>query len=279
MTGLLITLVLLAFVGAVAGFSSGLFGIGGGAVMVPALFFTFRSLNVDPAIVMHISVATSSAVIIINSIRSVRSHYARDSVDMGLLWPKRWWNSYALWIGVGSFLAAAILAPVLSSDSLTVIFAIIAMLVAVQLILGRPEFALRSSVPGGMGPPLVGGSIGSLSAIMGIGGGSLSVPFLTLCGVPVHRAVGTAAGFGLAIALPATLGFIISGWGIAGRPVGSLGYVNMFGFALIVACAWPCVPLGATVAHTLNASRLRKIFGVCLALIALNMARIAVSGG
>lgn len=276
MIDILVNLMVLAAVGALAGYSAGLFGIGGGAVMVPALFFAFRSLGVDPAVIMHTSVATSAAVIIFNGFRSVRSHLERDSVDMDLLWPRRWWTSYALWIGVGSFTAAALIAPHLSSDSLTLIFAAIGSLVALQLIMGRPDFVLRPDVPRGAGPPVIGGTIGGLSAIMGIGGGSMSVPFLTLCGVPVHRAVGTSAGFGLAIAIPATLGFILSGWGVSGRPVGSLGYVNLVGFALIVIFAWPFVPLGTRSAHRLNAAMLRRIFGVCLALIALNMARIAL---
>ena len=277
MSDLAVNIVVLMLVGAGAGYASGLFGIGGGAVMVPALFFAFRSLGVDEGVVMHCAVATSAAVIIFNGARSVRSHRARDSVEMDLLWPReRWWNSYALWIAVGSFVAAWALAPRLSSDALTAIFAGVALLVALQFIFGRPGFTLRDGVPGGAAPPLVGGGIGALSAIMGIGGGSLSVPFLTLCGMPVHRAVGTAAGFGLAIAVPATLGFVIGGWGVAGRPVGSLGYVNLLGLALIVVCAWPFVPLGTRSAHSLRPGPLRKVFGVALALIALNMARIAV---
>lgn len=266
---------LLIGVGALAGFSAGLFGIGGGSVMVPALFYAFQSLGVDPAIVMHCAVATSASVIIINGYRSTRSHWERESVAMDLLWPKQWWSSYALWIGIGAFIGAVWLAPRLASNSLTLIFAVVAFLVALQFIFGRPSFTVRDSVPGGVAPPLVGGSVGALSAIMGIGGGSLSVPLLTLCGMPVHRAVGTAAGFGLAIAIPATAGFIVSGWSIDGRPPLSLGYVNLAGFVLIVASAWFMVPLGTSAAHRLKAVPLRRIFGICLALVALNMAREA----
>lgn len=263
---------LLLGVGALAGFTAGLFGIGGGAVMVPALFFAFSVLGVDPDVVMHCAVATSASVIIVNGYRSTRSHLARGSVDMALLWPRQLWRSYALWIGVGAFFGAVWLAPRLGSDGLTLIFAIVAFLVALQFIIGRPDFTLRETVPGGVAPPFVGGSVGSLSAIMGIGGGSISVPLLTLCGMPVHRAVGTAAGFGLAIAIPATIGFVISGLGVAGRPPGSLGYVNLIGFALIVLSAWFMVPLGTAMAHRLQAAPLRRIFGICLALVALNMA-------
>ena len=273
MTEFLPLILLLIGVGALAGFSAGLFGIGGGAVMVPVLFYAFQSLGVDPNVVMHCAVATSASVIIVNGFRSTRSHLKRDSVAMDLLWPERWWSSYALWIGLGAFVGAVWLAPRLGSDTLTLIFAVVAFLVALQFIFGRPSWVLRDSVPGGAGPPIVGGSVGALSAIMGIGGGSLSVPLLTLCGMPVHRAVGTAAGFGLAIAIPATLGFIVSGWGLEGRPALSLGYVNLAGFALIVASAWYMVPLGTAMAHRLQAVPLRRIFGICLALVALNMAR------
>lgn len=276
MSELLPLVAVLAGVGALAGFTAGLFGIGGGAVMVPALFFAFRALGVADAVVMHGAVATSAAVIIVNGLRSVAAHRARGSVDMDLVLPRRGWNSYALWTGLGSFAAALWLAPRLSSSVLTLVFAGVALGVALQFVLGRPDRVLRAGVPGGAGPPLIGASIGALSAIMGIGGGSLSVPFLTLCGVPVRRAVGTAAGFGVAIAVPATLGFIVSGWGVPGRAPGSLGYVNLVGFALIVVCAWPAVPMGTALAHRLDPAVLRRVFGLALAAVALNMARVAV---
>jgi len=261
-------------VGGVAGLTAGLFGIGGGAVMVPALYYAFSELGVPEEIVMHCAVATSAAVIILNALRSTRAHQAKDAVDMSLVWPEsRWWQSYGVWIGVGAFAAAIWIAPRLSSDVLTRIFGGVAILVAFQFIFGKPNFVFRKTVPRGPAPILAGGSVGVLSSLMGIGGGSLSVPLLTLCGVPIHRAIGTAAAFGLFIAVPATLGFILSGWGIAGRPFGSLGYVNGLGFVLITIAAWPMVPFGAKLAHKLDATLLRRIFGICLALVALNMAR------
>ena len=278
MSELVINGLILILVGGLSGFIAGMFGIGGGSVMVPALFFAFRALGVDSTVLMHCAVATSSAVIIVNGWRSMRSHLARDSVDMELLWPRaNPWKSYGLWIALGSFSAALFLAPRLSGTVLTVIFAVVAMIVAAQFIFGRPETIIRSTVPRGAGPPLIGGSIGALSAVMGIGGGSLSVPFLTLFGVPVHRAIGTAAGFGLMIAVPATLGFIVSGWGLSGRPFGSLGYVHVPGAALMVAFAWALIPIGTRAAHRLDAGLLRRIFGIGLALIALNMARVALA--
>ena len=267
-------IVALLAVGGVAGLTAGMFGIGGGAVMVPALYYAFSELGVPDDIVMHCAVATSAAVIILNAARSTRAHHDKGAVDMSLVWPKsKWWQSYGLWIGVGAFAAAIWMAPRLSSDVLTRLFAGIALLVSLQFIFGKPSFVFRQSVPRGPAPVIVGGSVGILSSLMGIGGGSLSVPLLTLCGVPIHRAIGTAAAFGLFIAVPATVGFILSGWSMEGHPFGSLGYVNGLGFALITIAAWPMVPLGAKLAHKLDATLLRRIFGICLALVALNMAR------
>ena len=271
-------IIALLAVGGLAGLTAGLFGIGGGAVMVPALFYAFSELGVPDDIVMHCAVATSAAVIILNAFRSTRAHQKKDAVDMSLVWPQengrgKWWQSYGLWIGVGAFAAAIWIAPRLSSDVLTRLFAGIALFVSMQFIFGKPSFVFRNTVPRGPAPLLAGGGVGILSSLMGIGGGSLSVPLLMLCGVPIHRAIGTAAAFGLFIAMPATLGFIMSGWGIAGRPFGSLGYVNGLGFALITLAAWPMVPLGAKLAHRLDATVLRRVFGICLALIAFNMVR------
>jgi uncharacterized membrane protein YfcA len=156
---------------------------------------------------------------------------------------------------------------------LTILFGVIALLVALQFIFGRPDFILRQSVPGGIAPPVIGSSVGGLSALMGIGGGSLSVPLLSLCNVPIHRAIGTASGFGLAIALPATAGFIVSGWDVAARPAFSLGYVNIAGFIIIAGVSSLFVPLGVKGAHALDAKSLKRIFGICLMLVAANMIR------
>lgn len=266
----------LSAVGATAGLTSGLFGIGGGSVMVPVLFYAFLSLGVPEEVVMHCAVATSSSVIIFNAIRSVRQHNQRGAVDWDLLWPRNPLLSYGLWIGLGAFLGASWLAPRLSAASLTLIFAGVASLVALKFIFGQPDWRIRDNVPGGAARPVVGGSIGALSAIMGIGGGSLTVPLMNMCGVSIHRAVGTASGFGLAIALPATLGFILSGWDVAGRPAFSLGYVNILGFTVIAAVAFLTIPLGVKLAHGMSQSKLKLVFGIGLFLVALNMARKAI---
>lgn len=270
-------LLTLLAVGALAGFSAGLFGIGGGAVMVPALYFAFTALGVPEEVVMHCAVATSCAIIIVNAVRATRSHHKRGAVDWDLLWPKNPLGSYALWIGLGSFIAAIWLAPKMSGQALTVLFAVVAGLISLQFIFGRPDWKLRETVPRGVAPPIVGGGVGVLSSLMGIGGGSLTVPLMSICGVPIHRAVATASGFGFAIAVPATIGFIVSGWSAAGRPAFSLGYVNLLGFAMIAAVAFMTIPLGAKAAHAMSQRKLKLIFGICLLLVAANMARKALS--
>ena len=270
--------VTLLAVGGLAGFAAGLFGIGGGAVIVPALFFAFSSLGYSQDVVIHCAVATSAAVIVVNSIRSVKSHHAHGAVEWDLLWPKNPFQSYALWIGAGSFAAAVWIAPKLSGQALTVIFAVVSVLISLQFIFGRPDWHLRDSVPGGAARPIVGGSVGILSSLMGIGGGSFTVPLMAICGVPIHRAVATASGFGFAIALPASIGFIVSGWSVAGRPDFSIGYVNLFGFLAVATLAFFTIPIGAALAHKLSQKRLKLVFGLSLMFIALNMARKALMG-
>ena len=263
----------LSAVGGLAGFSAGLFGIGGGAVIVPALFFAFSSLGYSDDIVMHSAIATSAAVIVVNAIRSVKSHHGHGAVEWDLLWPKNPLQSYALWIGIGSFIAAIWLAPKLSGQALAIIFAVMASLISMQFIFGRPDWRLTETVPGGIARPVVGGGVGLLSSLMGIGGGSLTVPLMSICGVPIHKAVATASGFGFAIALPATIGFIISGWNVAGRPYFSIGYVNMLGFITVAFLAYFTIPIGAALAHKLSQRKLKLVLGLCLLFVALNMAR------
>ena len=267
---------LLLAVGALAGLTAGLFGIGGGAVMVPALFFALDALGYGSA--MHVAVATSTAVIVFNGIRSARHHARRGAVDRDILSISRPWQSWAVGIALGSFLGALLLAPRLSGEVLTLLFALVAVLVAVQLIVGRPDFALRDYVPFGAAALPGGAGIGALSALMGIGGGSLTVPLMLLCRVDAHRAVGTAAAIGVVIAVPATLGYLVSGVGAEGRPPGSVGYVSLPGFALVAGTALLTVPLGVRLAHRLPADRLRRWFGVLLLLVAANMARKAIGG-
>ncbi len=270
-----LVLTLLA-VGVLSGLSAGMFGVGGGAVMVPALFFAFTALGISSEVVMHCAVATSTAVIVVNSIRSVRGHNRHKAVDWELLWPPNRLQSYAVWIGIGAFVAALWVAPYLSGQFLTLLFAVIIGVTSLQFIFGRPDWRLRDTVPKGVAPPFIGGTIGGLSSLLGIGGGSITVPLMSMCGMAMHRAIGTASGFGFAIAAPASLGFMLSGWAVSGRPPLSLGYVNVLGFICIAVVAYIFIPIGVKITHGLSQKKLKSIFGICLLFIALNMARKAV---
>lgn len=269
------SLIALSVTGALAGFGAGMFGIGGGAIMVPALYYMFTFSGYDPSTVTHMAVATSTAVIIVNAVRSVRSHHKLGNVDWILLWPKNIFQSYGLWIGLGSFMGAFLIAPHLSGQHLTGLFAVISLLIAMQFIFGRPNWRLRDDVPSGAARPIVGGIVGTLSALIGIGGGSFTVPLMSMCGVTIHRAIGTASGFGFAIALPGTIGYIISGWSVPLRAPASLGYVNLPAFVFMTVSAFLFIPLGAKFATRLPQDKLKKIFGMCLFLVAINMIRRA----
>ncbi len=266
----------LLLAGCAAGFSAGLFGIGGGAIMVPVLYFVFTALGYPEAVIMHTAVATSSAVIIISSIRSVMSHHGHGAVDWDILWPGNPLKSWGVWIGVGALFAAGVLASRISGAQLTLIFGVMMCLIAAQFIFGRPDWRARDTIPGGLALPVAGGGIGALSALMGIGGGAISVSLMVICGKPIHRAIGTASGIGMFISIPATLGFIYSGWDVAGRPDFSLGYVNGLGFVLVAATSLLFIPLGARTAHKTNQAKLKMVFGIFLFCVAINMIRKAL---
>ncbi len=255
---------LLAAVGLVAGALAGLLGVGGGIVIVPALYHTFSYLDIDPNIRMHLAVGTSLATIIPTALRSVAGHRKKDAVDMALL---RTWAPPLL-IGV---IAGTTLAGRTSDQTLTLVFAIIALGVSLHMAFARQDLALADHLPTGIGGKLIPTVIGAFSAMMGIGGGTLSVPILTLFRYPIHRAVATSAGFGLVIAVPATVGFVYFGWQAAGLPPQSYGYVNLLGFLVIVPAAYLSVPLGVRMAHTLSPKLLRKAFAFFLAATALRM--------
>jgi len=260
-------------VGALAGFSAGLFGIGGGAIIVPALYYSFSALGYSQDIAMHVAVATSMATITVTSVRSASSHHKRGAVDWWLVWPKNPAASWGMWIGVGSLLAAIFVANKLSGPVLVLIFGVFISAIALQFIFGRPDWKLANEVPGGIAPPLAGTVLGGLCALLGIGFGSIGVTLMALCGKRIHSAIGTAAALGFFIAAPATIGYIISGQNVTGLPDWSLGYVNLLGFVLISLTSFLCAPLGVKSAHNLSQDKLRLVFGVCLLVLALNMVR------
>ena len=250
--------------GAFAGVLAGLLGVGGGIVIVPVLDTALGIQGVDPAIRMHLAVGTSLATIIPTSISSSRAHHARQAVDFELV---RFWGPFII---VGSLIGSVMAAQV-ESGVLSLIFAVIAFLIAVKMVLPMDNYRPFSDVPRGAGGTITPFSIGALSSMMGIGGGTLSVAALTLMSQPIHRAVGTAALFGLFISLPGALGFIVNGWGDPRLPPGSLGYVNLVGFALISPMTVLLAPVGARIAHRLSKRQLSLAFGLFLLVVSVRM--------
>ena len=250
--------------GLVAGVLAGLFGIGGGIVIVPVLETVLGFLGIDPAIRMHVAVGTSLATIIPTSISSARAHYKRGSVNVDIV--KRW----AIFV-LGGALLGAWIASMVHSDVLAIVFASLAFLVAVKMLFFPSSRNLTEEVPGGPLVPIIPTAIGGFSSMMGIGGGTFSVMTLTLFNEPIHRAVGTAALFGLVISLPGMLGFAIAGWGDPRIPAGSLGYVILVGFACIAPVTVLAAPLGAKIAHSFSAERLNMLFGAFLVLASLRL--------
>ena len=258
--------------GTVAGVLAGLFGIGGGIVIVPVLETTLGFIGVDPAIRMHVAVGTSLATIIPTSISSARAHHMRRSVDVEIV--RRW----AVFVLLGALLGAWIASKV-HSDVLATVFATLALLVALKMLFMPESRNLTEEVPRGPLVPAIPTAIGCFSSMMGIGGGTFSVMTLTLFNEPIHRAVGTAALFGLVISLPGTIGFILTGWQDPRLPPASLGYVNLLGLAAIAPTTVLAAPLGARIAHAFPAKRLSILFGVFLVVVSMRLFYSAVATG
>lgn len=250
--------------GAVGGLAAGLLGVGGGIVIVPVLFHLFTTLGIPEEVRMHVAVGTSLATIIATSVISTRSHWRKQAVDMDML---RWWGPFiVLGVVVGTALAGFVRGPVLTG-----VFAVVASLVAVHMAFGKAGWHISDGLPGRPAQAGMAAIIGMVSTMMGIGGGTLSVPTLTLFRYPIHRAVGTAAAIGFLIGVPGTLGFIWTGWGMPELPPFSLGYINLLGVALILPTSMALAPYGAKLAHSMDTRNLRRAFAVFLGLTAVRM--------
>jgi len=242
---------------------AGLLGIGGGAVIVPVLALLFEHRGVDPDVIMHCAIGTSLATIAFTALASIRTHHAHGAVR----WPA--FRQLTPGIVAGGLLGAAI-ADALPGPTLKRMFAAFLLLIAVQMARGWATQAKRH-LPGRAAMFAAGGVIGTLSSLFGVGGGSMSVPFLTWCGVPAREAVATAAAIGFPIALTGALGYIIAGWNADGLPPWSIGYVTLPAFAGIVIASMLSAPWGARLAHRLPEATLRRIFAVFLAAIGIYM--------
>jgi len=258
---------ILLVLGAFAGVLAGLLGVGGGIILVPAFFYVFSALGYDSPQLMQICLGTSLATIIVTSLRSVLAHNKKGAVDWEIL------KTWVVGIAIGAALGVAV-ASTLRSDVLQAIFGGLAICVGLYMAFGSAEWRLGPQMPGGVLRAVLSPVLGFLSVLMGIGGGSFGVPTMTLFGMPIHRAVATAAGFGVIIAVPSVIGFLLVDIDVA--PPFTVGAVNFLAFGLIVSMTMITAPWGAALAHRMDAGPLKRLFGVFLILVALNMIRKAL---
>jgi len=250
--------------GALGGLLAGLLGVGGGIIIVPVLDLALVAAGVDPTVAMHVAVGTSMATIVPTSISSARSHARRGSINLEIV--RRWSLPVVLGALAGSLLAASVDGKVLAG-----VFGVVAGFAALKMALPLDHVVLRTGLPTGVAGASLPASIGAVSAMMGIGGGTLSVPSMTLCGEPVHKAVGTAALLGLWISVPATIGYLLAHPAGEVMPPWTIGCVSLPGFAVIAPVSWLVAPLGAHLAHSLDRRKLSTAFGAFLLLVAARM--------
>ena len=243
--------------GAFAGVCAGLFGVGGGLIIVPALVWIFTAYHFPPEVVTHLAIGTSLATIIITSISSMSAHNKRGGV--------RWdiWRNMAIGLVVGSLVGAGI-AEKIDGQSLQAIIGVGALLVAMNMLFVRNKEQLGKPMPSKGVQVGAGTGIGLASAIFGIGGGSLTVPFLNWAGLSMKQAVGTSAACGLPIAIAGALGFAWFGKNVENLPAGTIGFVHISGFLCISVVSFIMAKVGAKIAHQLPAATLKRAFGVLL---------------
>jgi len=259
---------LLLATGALAGFLAGIFGIGGGAVLVPVLYECFRVAGVPLDVRMPLCIGTSLAIIIPTSIRSWRAHSARGAVDMAVL------RQWALPVLVG-VIAGSVIARYAPERLFKYVFVGVAWAAAARLLFGKAEWRLGDDLPKGFFMKLYGVVIGLLSTLMGIGGGLFSNLAMTFYGRPIHQAIGTSAGLAVLISIPGALGYVYAGWPAASRfpEVAALqlpfaiGYISLIGAALVMPTSLLVAPLGVRAAHFLSKRQLEVAFGLYLLIV------------
>lgn len=255
----------LLLAGVIAGLIAGLLGVGGGIVLVPVMFYLFTIMGVNPEVRMHLAVGTSLSTIVATAWSSSRAHYRKGAVDTALL------KSWGPWLFIGAIIGMSLFSS-LKSLYLTFVFSGVTFLLALYMLFSKNNNdQAEPRFPKGPLQWLYGLIVAGLSSIMGIGGGSLSVPLLTYYRYPIRRAVGTAAAIGLIIAVPGTVGAFASGIGQSGLPPLSFGFVNLFAFAILIPVTGYFAPIGAKIAHSINPKYLKYAFAAFLIFNAVNM--------
>lgn len=265
LAALFVTIALPAIAAGIAGgILAGLLGVGGGIVIVPALYFALSLTGMDPGQVMQLSVGTSLATIIFTSLSSSLGHYRRGAIDFDLL--KLWGPSILVGVVIGG-----VLGGIVSGLTLIAVFAFVALLVAFDMILrGGGEI----DSPRGFSKPVwafFGVVAGAISAMMGIGGGTVCVPLLSFLGYEIRRAVGTSAAIGFIIGVPGAIVYVLTGLGQEGLPPLSLGYVNLVAAAIIIPLTVLFARVGVAIAHKIPRRALRLTFGMFLLLTSARM--------
>lgn len=260
---MLLSAIIFLACGALGGVLAGLLGVGGGIVLVPLLVMVLPMQGVPATYVQHLALGTSLASIIFTSIASSRAHAKRGAV--------RWdiWRSITPGILLGTFFGGLI-ASGLPTFFLKAFFICFLYFVAVQMLLDIKPKASRE-LPHMLGMNAVGGGIGLVSSFVGIGGGTLSVPFMTFCNIPMHTAVGTSAAIGFPIAVAGALGYVAGGWNVADLPAGTLGYVHIPALLGIATASFCTAPLGAKLSHALPVKTLKRGFALFLLVVASRM--------
>jgi uncharacterized membrane protein YfcA len=263
---MLLFIALLSGAGVIAGLTAGLFGVGGGFVVVPALLAVFPFLTDNTDDLMMVAVGTSLATIVVSSARSVHAHSKHGAVDFALL--KDWAVWVVLGVGLGIWIAS-----IADSQRLILVFAIGVLVYALYFLFpsALDRYKGQWSMPTGGGKALLATSLGGFSALLGIGGGSITVLTMVLCNRPIHQAVATASGVGFLIGLPGMIGFLVMGLGAENLPAGSVGYINLPALCAVAVFSIMTAPLGARWAHRLNSDQLKRVFGFYLVLVAVSM--------
>jgi len=250
-------------VGVLTGLLAGLLGVGGGLVIVPLLVFCFTQQSMPQDVIMHLALGTSLATIVFTSVSSFTAHHRRGGVD---------WRAFRRIVPgiVLGTLSGTVVASSLPTGPLKGLFACFLLFVAVQMLIDKKPRPSRD-LPGWWPMSAVGAVIGFVSSLVGIGGGTLSVPFLIWCQLTVHRAIGTSAAIGFPIAVAGSLGYLANGWGDPQLPAGAVGYVYVPALLCIAATSVLVAPLGVRLAHTLPVRPLRRAFAVLLVVLAARM--------
>lgn len=249
--------------GLIAGMLAGLLGIGGGVIVVPILVYCFQVQGLSYESIMHLALGTSMASITFTAISSFIAHHRHGAVRWDVV------RRVIPGILIGTFLGSCVAAR-MSTAFLSVFFVVFLFYVAIQMLLDRKPSPYRQ-LPGRLGMFGVGNVIGAISSFVGIGGGSLSVPFMVWCNIPVHHAIGTSAAIGFPIGVAGTVGYIYSGWHASNLPDYSVGYIYLPGLAVIVCASMLAAPLGVRYAHRMPTKKLKQVFAGLLTIMGTRM--------